>query len=260
MTDLTFPATWNNVALDVTDSTNSEAMRRIAAGDTGPTWITATVQTAGRGRSGRSWSTERGNLAASLLFAPATTPAHLPELALVAGLAVHGAATSLIPEAPPGHITIKWPNDLLIADAKVSGILIESTNQGGTVVAIIGIGLNLASTPNIPGRQLTSLSCQPDFGGSFEQASTILAAQLARYLGIWDHGRGFSAIRTLWLERSVPIGRILRVNSGSGPVEGRFAGLDLDGALLLDLPGGHRQKFTFGDVTLAQDRDKRTSR
>ncbi len=234
--------------LDEIDSTNSEAMRRTLAGETGPLWLRANMQTQGRGRSGRSWLSPRGNLHASLLFAPRCTPATVHQLSLLAGIAVHDAIGSS--GAVSLGLRLKWPNDVLIGGAKVGGILAESiVGQGGTPLAILGIGINLAFSPAQSGQAATHLSAR-GIDLEPEAALDVLDACICRWLAVWDRGNGFAAIRTAWLERAGPEGENLAINAGSGRVEGRFAGLDADGSLLLRDGEGRALRFTFGDVTV----------
>ena len=250
MPDRSFDAiSWRIAAYDEIDSTNAEALRRAGQGEHGPIWITAAIQTCGRGRSGRSWTSAPGSLAATLLFAPACPINRLPELALVAGVAAHDAiAAAMSPEARAG-LRLKWPNDLLVDGAKVSGILVESTSFGAEVVAAIGIGINVLGLPQVAGRPVAAVAA----GGSavtVDAMSAGLARHLAGWLAIWDGGRNFDAIRTAWLSRSGPFGEAMTINADDGQVAGTFAGLDSDGALLLDVDKAARRRFTFGDVAL----------
>ncbi len=235
--------------LAAVDSTNAEAMRRAQAGERGPLWILADVQTAGRGRSGRSWSSEQGNLHASLLVTLALPQPMAYQLALVAGVAVFDALGSAMRPAPAG-LRLKWPNDILIYDEKTGGILIESSTIGETLVAVVGIGLNIATSPKGIDRPATHLAAH----GASPETPTLLpfiAASMASWLATWDEGRGFAAVREAWLKRALPIGERLTINTGQERVLGTFAGLDPDGALLLDVDGSAR-RFTFGDVSLAR--------
>src|SRR5690606_17489347 len=109
--------------LDDIDSTNAEARRRAEAGETGPLWIAARRQTSGRGRRGREWSSETGNLAATLLVLTRKSPAEAAQITFVAALAV---ADLLDAFTPAGLVTIKWPNDVMLDGRKASGILVES--------------------------------------------------------------------------------------------------------------------------------------
>lgn len=242
------PAGWRRIELEEIDSTNAEALRRAASGERGPLWITALRQTAGRGRAGRVWASAPGAIAATLLFRPQCPPGLLPQLSLVAGIAVHDAAAAgLAPEGRSG-MRLKWPNDLMLAGAKASGILIESTLFGAEPVAAIGIGINVAAPPGLGGRTTTALADHGDRRAPLEVAGR-LAADLSRWLVLWRRGEGFAAVREAWLERAGPIGEPMTVNAGGGPLAGTFAGLDAEGALLVRAQDGIR-RFTFADVAL----------
>ncbi len=239
------------VTFDQLDSTNSEAMRRVAAGERGPLWILAHRQTAGRGRSGREWVSPRGNLAVSLIFMPQCLPAQVPQLSLIAGVAVHQALESLWPEGVAGRrLRLKWPNDLLIGQAKLGGILVESTRFSADLVAVIGIGINIAATPDILDRSVTSMAEHVPGPPAAEVLVSHIAARLDACLAEWSQPAGFDGLRRQWLARAGPIGEAMSVNTGAGAVAGTFAGLDTDGALLLCGANDRQLRFTFGDVTL----------
>ena len=232
--------------LGTVGSTNEEAFLRAGAGDRGPLWIAASQQTGGRGRSGRHWVSPPGNLYASLLL---TYPRPLPtvaQLSLVAGLAAHQTLASL---APAVRFELKWPNDVLCAGAKLCGILIEGRtapdNAGHNVV--VGIGINLAHHPELPGRQTTSLSA---LGTIAEPTAALdhLVAAFESWRDVWGEGAGMAQIRRAFMARSLPEGTVVSVNAGPEMINGRFAGLDTDGALLVGLPGGGQRRITFGDV------------
>src|SRR5690242_6581182 len=132
-----------HIALETIGSTNAEALARARAGERGPLWITADSQTYGRGRSGRTWISRKGNLYATLLLGEPCAAAQSPQLAFVAGLALFDAVAQCAPELL-SKVALKWPNDLLLSGAKLAGILIESENLPDFSVAI-GIGVNCAS-------------------------------------------------------------------------------------------------------------------
>jgi BirA family biotin operon repressor/biotin-[acetyl-CoA-carboxylase] ligase len=180
---------------------------------------------------------------------PGTPPTRLPELSLVSGVATYDAVSDALSGCSAGPIELKWPNDVLIHGAKVSGILIESGNHGGDVVSLIGIGINVASMPPVSDRAVTSLAAE---GSRLEAGAVLerLVEHMAHWLSIWQTPGGFDAIRKAWAERAIPLGRPLEVKTQEGPIAGTFAGLDLDGALLLDLPTAGRRRFTFGDVSV----------
>ncbi len=264
------PPGYRLVSLASVGSTNTEVMRLASAGDPGRIWLVADEQLSGRGRSGRGWTSVPGNLYASLLLRLSCGPMIAPQLALVAGVAVARAVAGLLSdieysgmrgrvaevpdEASQGsrQLRLKWPNDVLIGGAKLGGILLESAQRlgGPGLVAVVGIGLNVAGVPQGLGRAATSLS---DCGvaADRDRVLTHLAAAMDAALLQWDEGGGFAQIRAAWETCSGPIGERLSVNSGTGPVAGRYKGLDRDGALMLIDDMGETHRFTYGDVTLA---------
>ena len=240
---------FRSVVLDAVGSTNREAFQRSEAGELGPLWIMARRQTAGRGRSGRQWASEPGNLYASLLVTLACPPTVLPQLSLLAGVAVVDAIRQAADGALAG-LRRKWPNDVLIGQAKCAGILTESVSGHEAAVAVIGIGLNLAWHPTDLGRAATNLA-DHDVRLEPEAMLGFLAAAMQRWLAVWDCGTGFAAVRTAWLERAGPAGEGCSVNIGTERIEGTFVGLDAGGALLMQDREGRQRSIGFGDVMLA---------
>jgi BirA family biotin operon repressor/biotin-[acetyl-CoA-carboxylase] ligase len=244
------PAPYRLAHLAETDSTNAEAMRRALAGEAGPLWVIADRQTAGRGRSGRAWASERENLFASLLIATSCPVAKAGQLSLVAGVAAIDAITSAGLD-PTAALRLKWPNDILIGSAKAGGILVESsTRPGGGMSAVIGVGLNLVSRPVELGAAATSLACH-GLALSPREALCFLGDAMDHWLTTWNDGQRFGLVRDAWLERAGPRGETLTVHAGTELVEGGFVGLDADGALIIADAGGRERRFTFGDVALA---------
>lgn len=242
--------------LPLIDSTNVEAMRRIAAGERGPRWIVAAEQTAGRGRSGRSWTSKPGNFYGSLILPVGCKPAVAHQLSLLLGVVVHDAMVEIAGGPIPG-LRLKWPNDLLIGGAKLAGLLPESTadrythnGQTGGLIVVFGIGINLSAPPAELGRPVASLAEQ-GIDRTPDEMAAPLSTWMLHWLGLWKAGESFDVVRSAWLERAGPRGEAMQVNAGAGPVVGSFDGLDADGALLLRLESGVVQRFTFGDVTLA---------
>ena len=191
---------------------------------------------------GRSWTSEPGNLYISTLvrLRPGDPPA--PTLALVSAVAAHETAQALLHGQ---RVIIKWPNDLMIGDAKLCGMLLE--RQSDAVIA--GFGMNVAHAPVLPDRAATSLSAagaapNVDVG----QVATQLAAAFACWLDIWRQD-GLERIRSAWLAAAHAPGTPLRVVRPDGSVlEGAFDGLAADGALILALEDGARHVIHAGDV------------
>lgn len=221
------------------DSTNEEARRRAAAGDSGPLWITAGRQTAGRGRRGRSWDSAEGNLAATLLIHPDRPLAQWPQLGFAAAIAVADMAAHF---APASRIAVKWPNDVLADGRKLAGILLETA---GPMLAI-GIGVNLAAHPEgteFPAISLCALGAKPP---SPKQALTLLAGNFAGWYEIWRKD-GFAPIRDAWLARAAGLGQRIRARLTDREQSGVFEGIDQDGALLLTA-GPRTETIAAGEV------------
>jgi BirA family transcriptional regulator, biotin operon repressor / biotin---[acetyl-CoA-carboxylase] ligase len=207
------------------DSTNRVARELAAAGAPHGTLVTADEQSAGRGRADRSWVAPAGS---SVLMSVVLRPAEalLPLRAAVAVAAVCG------PDA-----AIKWPNDVLLGDRKVCGVLVEGRPQEGW--AALGIGLNVLSTP-------------PDFADS----ATCLAAEgdprrvpevLDALLGALDVvlGQDEASVLAAWRGRDALVGRPVSWGQGTGTA----AGVDERGALLVETAGG-RVALDAGEVHL----------
>lgn len=247
------------VELSQTDSTNAEAMRRALAGEGGPLWIVAERQTSGRGRAGRSWASEPGNLHASFLRSFEGAMVRAGELSLVAGLAVHQAIAAMAPQRTLAGLRLKWPNDILIGTAKTGGILVECSTRPGQkgFFAVIGIGVNLVTHPDGLERPSTHLAEHGIIVAPHVLVASI-AETLDHWLEIWAEGEGFPDVRTAWTERAGQLGEALSVRTAAGQVSGRFAGLDASGALLLADEDGQTRAFTYGDVQIGAERASTT--
>ncbi len=233
-------------------STNAEAMRLGLTGIAAPLWIRADRQIAGRGRSGRAWTSEPGNHYASLLIRLGCQPTVLHQLSFVAAVATVAAIRRVGSERAKQDLPLrlKWPNDILIDGAKLVGILPESTLLSDKqVLAVIGVGINLSHAPDLPGRTTTCLAAH---GIDVTPAVMLdaLALAMSETLAIWDCGADFATIRDLWLASALPMGTPISVNAGRDIIDGAFAGLDHDGALILRDHSGYDRRMTFGDVTV----------
>jgi BirA family biotin operon repressor/biotin-[acetyl-CoA-carboxylase] ligase len=234
------------LALDEIDSTNAGGRRRAEAGETGPLWIIAARQTAGRGRRGRDWRTAEGNLAASLLMLTERTPADAAQVSFVAALAASDLARSCLPAQ---RVRLKWPNDLLVDGRKAAGVLIESgLHASGRLWLVVGVGVNLVHAPILADRPATSFA---EAGAASvltpREALDRLAASFAGWLGLWND-QGFAVIAEAWTARAYGLGEpcIARLNAET--VEGIAEGLDVDGALRLRRVDGVVRRITAGDV------------
>jgi BirA family transcriptional regulator, biotin operon repressor / biotin---[acetyl-CoA-carboxylase] ligase len=233
-------------ALGEVTSTNTECLARARLGDPGNLWVTASRQTAGRGRRGRAWTSETGNLYASLLLIDPAPPEQLASLPLAVALAVHGALRSVLPEAAE-TLEIKWPNDVLIGRKKTCGILLEGEGLAdGRRALVAGIGINMRHRPADAPYGVTSLEEQ---GAHIvpEELFSHLYREMTEVLNLWDEGRAVDEITARWRRVACGIGEPIRVNLPDRSIEGRFAGIDDRGLLLLDT-GNATMPIAAGDV------------
>jgi len=228
------------------DSTNSEAHRLAQQGERGPLWLWADEQTAGRGRQGRSWVSEPGNLYATFLFPISAGPEVAAQVSFVAALAIHDLVTVLLPDVQP---LIKWPNDVLINGAKFCGLLAEVAASNPTAIAL-GCGLNLTHAPPDMLYPVTALDRHGDVPAA-NSILQILDARLSSRLAAWNEGRGFSAIREAWIERAAGLHSKAVARIGEEELRGTFRGLAADGALILELADGTQKHIHAGDVRFA---------
>jgi BirA family biotin operon repressor/biotin-[acetyl-CoA-carboxylase] ligase len=238
---------FRHTALEDAGSTNTECLLRARAGDPGLHWITAARQTAGRGRRGRAWVSERGNLYASLLLIDPAPMERLHSLPLAVAVAVQRAIQGVMPLGA-NPVTVKWPNDILIAGKKTCGILLEGEGlPGGHHALVIGCGINVAIAPDHGLYPVTSLQAE---GASIspDELFAHLFQTMAEALDLWDRGRGIKSIIAEWRAVASGIGEKITVNLPDRSLSGRFAGIDEDGRLMLDLGSGTMQHIAAGDV------------
>lgn len=228
-----------------TASTNSDLLRCIA--EASPPhegeWLIADRQTAGRGRQGRAWSDGAGNFMGSTAIRVLPTDPAPASLSLAAGLALFEAIAPLVPPLPGARL--KWPNDLLVSEAKVAGILLERATDW----IVMGFGVNLASAPALPERATTALS---SFGPAPDRDlfAANLAQHLAQEIDRWRH-YGLDPLLRRWTAAAHPVGTVLQVHPpGEESVAGAFAGLTDDGSLQLRVQDGTIRTITAGDVML----------
>jgi BirA family biotin operon repressor/biotin-[acetyl-CoA-carboxylase] ligase len=239
---------WPVIRFDEIDSTNEEARRRAQSGDTGPCWITAGAQTAGRGRLGRHWDSPTGNLFATALFNFPRPPAEAALACFSAGLAVIDAAEEAGVDASP--LMLKWPNDVLLGPAKLAGILIETGLEQGELWMAAGFGVNVATAPEQPDWPTACLASLPrgegatpeQFLATLDRAFRIRLAKLLT--------EGFGPTREDWLARAAHMGKRVQINPAGGPIAGVMAGLADDGALVLRLDDGREHYVRAGEISI----------
>jgi BirA family biotin operon repressor/biotin-[acetyl-CoA-carboxylase] ligase len=244
---------------DSVGSTNVEAAQAAQQGDAGEVWFASLEQTAGRGRRGRPWHTNRGNLAASVLVVPEAGPAEIATLGFVAGVALSAALRRMVPDAvlrtgmdgadfAGGRIALKWPNDVLADGAKLSGMLLEAVRQtDGRTGVVIGIGINVVIAPEglpYPATSLRALGIETSAEAVFAELSE---AWVDAYES-WNGGRGLAVILEQWRHAAAGRGSEVVVKRDADVVRGIFEDIDDSGRLIVRTPGGERVLITAGDV------------
>lgn len=231
-------------------STNAEGLARLARGEIMPVWLVADIQTAGRGRRGRPWTSELGNLFATLVLPNPAPLANLAQLCFVAGLAARDAVLAAAPQLPAESLKLKWPNDLLLNGGKLAGILVEGgTDAGGRPAAVIGFGVNCLHHPDDLPYKATSL----EEAGAPTAPDRLLEAldlAMAVRLNQWHAGAGFAEIRSDWMRHALGMGDQVSVKIGEREVVGRFENIDARGAMMLRRRDGIAEIITAGDVSL----------
>lgn len=239
------------VCLEEVGSTNLEAFRLAEAGAVEGSVVFADRQTAGKGRLGRQWASPGGvNLYLSVILRPVLPPYEAPQLTFLSAVAVARA----IEETTGLQPAIKWPNDLLVDGCKVAGLLNEmsaETDQVAFVVLGIGVNLNMSADQfpadlRAPATSLALATGQPVSRVAF--AVRLLAALEQEYKRFLRSG--FGPVREEWARRCNAYGRQVAVTVGTQALQGPFAGIDHDGALLLRMPDGRLERILSGDVSV----------
>jgi BirA family biotin operon repressor/biotin-[acetyl-CoA-carboxylase] ligase len=226
-------------------STNALALDYAQKGDPGRLWIVGQRQTGGRGRRGRPWVSEPGNLYASLLLIDPGEAARFAQLPLVAALALADAVDRMC--GTHRLARLKWPNDLLVDGAKISGILLEASGLAdGRRAVTCGFGLNLSHHPDLPdyaAADLAGLGYRVSPKSAFAALSESVALQLDRW-----RNEPFSGILADWISRATGVGNPIRVCLSQDELHGIFVGLDEEGRLLLRGGDGSMTTISAGDV------------
>lgn len=229
-----WPEGYDRICLDKVDSTNAEAVRR--APHLGrPTWIMAHSQTAARGRRGRSWQMPAGNFAATLLMRPGGVPGWAALRSFLAANALFEALALVVDRT---RLAVKWPNDVLLDEGKVAGILLESAGADGRVDWLaIGIGVNLAAKPEgLRDTDFPPVSLDGEI--TPDEFLPLLANTYATEEAILER-LGFDPIRDKWLRHAARLDEIITARTGAEEITGRFEGIDETGQLILVTPAAN---------------------
>lgn len=241
---------WRDVVvLQESPSTNAVVAERARQGEAGGLVVVAEHQTAGRGRLDRVWVTPaRAALTFSFLVTPDRVPAvRWPWLPLLAGIAV-AEGVRRVTDVP---CELKWPNDVLVADQKLAGILVERVERPSGPAAVVGVGLNVsASREELPVPTATSLALED---AATLDRSVILREVLRTFESLYvewlaDEGDPARGLHQSYVRRCATIGRRVRVDLPTGEqVDGEAAAVDSDGRLHVRTGSGERV-LGAGDV------------
>lgn len=228
------------VELEVVGSTNDWLAEQAGRDGADGLWVRADYQLGGRGRRGRAWTSEVGNLFASTLCRPQPGEGPPQQLSFVAALALDDALQGWVPAE---RLSLKWPNDVLLDGVKCCGILLE----GVAGCTVIGFGANLLNHPADTERPATSLTAAGIHAPTASEFARRLRDAFATIRSQW-RDYGFDAIRTRWLGRAAGRGGPLVARLGTETITGHFDDLAADGALQLRLCDGRIRAIHAGEV------------
>jgi len=241
---------------DSVASTNTIAMDLASQGCSEGTLVIADAQTAGKGRLGRSWVSPPGkNLYMSIVLRPRISPREATTLTLLSAVACVSAIrkTSNIP------ISIKWPNDLIVGQRKIGGILTEIRADIDRISqAVVGIGINVNIDKKDMPEEIREIATSLFAETNDSISRTELAAVVIREFDMWYRlllAEGKKVILDEWRQMSSTIGRPVRVVTGDRTFEGVADGIDDEGLLIVKLADGSYRKISAGDVTMVRTKE-----
>ena len=231
-------------------STNDVAKELATKGAEEGTVVISETQTLGRGRLGREWASPEGGIWFSTILRPEVAPKDASKLTFVAAVAVARA----IREAFNLDAEVKWPNDVLISEKKVCGILTETSTKGDVVnFVVVGVGINanvsLDSFPESLRNSLTSLKEELEEEIEREEFLRALLEELEQYYTMFMRKK-FDLILEEWRNLAGFLGQYVEVLSFDEKIRGRAVNVDRNGALMIKLENGTVKKVTSGDVTV----------
>jgi len=239
---------------DTVDSTNDLALSIAASGQHPvgpPLLILAEQQVRGRGRQGRHWESSHGSLTFSLLFSTGTPPHpdRLASLSLATSLGVSTALSDHLPASGACTATPKWPNDVIVGDRKICGILVESTtvSPGPSGGVVVGVGINVNNRINNDLLdQATSLSDQLGQPVALGDCLTTVLQHIATSIEGWQESIPDLASR--WNRASRCIGQPVTVDTSAGIISGICHGVNAAGHLLVEQPDGSLARIASGSI------------
>ena len=230
---------WKIIKRDIVDSTNDEAITLAEKRDLEDFVVIANKQIKGRGRRGRAWLGEKGNLFSS--FGIKKDDIDIGHLSFATAVALHDVISKSIKE----KVELKWPNDILINDSKASGVLIEQADNNWI---IIGIGVNIKTSPKLDDASY-GITCLQDHNQDINKDDFFNKLCDALYNRIYQlKNKGFESIRKDWIKNAKGLDKSIKVNLPRETIIGKFIDIDNNGLLLLEAEDKKIKKISAGDV------------
>jgi len=238
----TLDKNWRLHVIEEVDSTNKEALRRLSAGRGVGEIIVAKKQTMGQGKIGRSWISLNGNLTMTVTLGTLENQT-VSDLSFVAAVSIVDSVNPLLPKN--NRLQLKWPNDILLNDKKLGGILIE--NSEIKHAAVVGIGLNLLKKPQLQG---LNAACLVDYGCtvSFMELAILIANNFSIWIKRWNQ-HGLRPIIAAWRTAALGIGKPIIIRfPNHNVIRGKFVDVAEDGKLLVKTTDGLTHSVFAGDM------------
>ena len=237
--------------LESVDSTNEEIKRRIRKFSK-TTWIIAKNQSKGKGRNGNSWSSGAGNFSGSVVLFPTVERSYFHLYGFFVGVALHNTIKKIAKDGV--DVRLKWPNDLMIENGKIAGILLESVQapNSSRIGVIVGVGVNLNSAPKISADDTNryNAQCVAKFTNNKIDQLTFFSKfnDELKELGSFVAEKDLCSILDFWKLRSYDIGTVIKISDNKGGINtGTFLGLDEIGGLIVSDNSGTKRIYS-GDV------------
>ena len=249
------PLIWSITSTQTATSTSDLAKAAAANGALSGSGFLAIEQTAGRGRHGRHWESQKGGMYLSVLLRPTVAVNHWFALSFAASLAVletvRAQLATHLPADDMPQTGLKWPNDVIMAGGKLAGILLEVDGA----YLIVGSGINIAPVGTVQSHNIAPVALADVWpvGNVALPAPHILAAAYLDRLAVWYDifcHSGFAPIRDAWLANALFLGERVTVQRGTDALSGIFHDLGMDGTMLLLDDCGQTHHITTGDVKL----------
>lgn len=241
--------TWDIQVFETLDSTQSHLKTLAEQGAPDGTVVQALTQTAGHGRHGRKWVSQRGNLYFSFLLRPNRSVQETGQLSILIGAALGKALSSYAEDL--SILRLKWPNDVMLGGKKCAGILIETgTAPDGTLNWVaVGIGVNIRTSPVIPDRETTCLAdfISEDMLPAIKTVRDLILSEVLQLSRLWNT-EGFDPIRHIWMNMSYSVGTSVNVKLEHTLKTGLFENIDKTGALILKQSDDHLITVTAGEI------------